>query len=81
MASPAIAAIFGTRIASDLQIEQWVQDQYGFVPHPFWISHCRELYVQGAQPSIECRRPWHECPPEKRAAIKAAFLHFGMLPQ
>jgi hypothetical protein len=23
--------------------------------------------------------PWHECPPEKRPAIKEAFVHFGLL--
>jgi hypothetical protein len=65
--------------ATDLQIEQWVQERYGFVPHPYWINQCRELYIEGTQPSEENRRPWHECPPDKRPAIKEAFLHFGML--
>ena len=32
-------------IASDLDIQQWVEQHYGFVPHPFWIKHCRELYL------------------------------------
>jgi hypothetical protein len=79
MASPALTAVSGIRFASDLQIEEWVQRRYGFVPHPFWIDHCKELYIQGGRLSVECRPPRRECPPDKRAAIREAFLHFGML--
>jgi hypothetical protein len=75
----ASAVIPAPGVATDLQIEQWVQKKYGFVPHPYWIGHCRELYIEGTQPSVENRRPWHECPSDKRAALKEAFLHFGML--
>ena len=39
MASPAPTVVSGIRFASDLQIEEWVQEWYGFVPHPFWIDH------------------------------------------
>jgi hypothetical protein len=38
--SPAFA-----KPITDLDIEEWVQEQYGFVPHPYWISHCRELFL------------------------------------
>jgi hypothetical protein len=38
-----------------------------------------KLYIAGTQPSEVDRRPLHECPPDKRAMIKQAFLHFGML--
>ena len=75
----ACATIPAPEVATDLQIEQWVQKRYGFVPHPYWISHCRELYIEGTESSEENRRPWHLCPPDKRATIKEAFLHFGML--
>jgi len=81
MASPAMTVFSSIRFASDLQIEEWVQEHYGFVPHPFWIDHCKELYIQGRRSSVEGRSPRHECPADKRAAIKAAFLHFGMLPE
>ena len=47
MPSPAKGRIPETQVASDLQIEQWVQKEYGFIPHPFWIRHCKELYIQG----------------------------------
>jgi hypothetical protein len=79
MASPAVTVASGIRFARDLQIEEWVQERYGFVPHPFWIDHCKELYIQGGRPSVESRLPRHECPADKRAAIREAFLHFGML--
>ena len=81
MASSAVKVVSGIRLASDLQIEEWVQEQYGFVPHPFWIDHCKELYIQGSRSSVERRPPRHECPADKRAAIKEAFLHFGMVPE
>jgi hypothetical protein len=81
MPSPAKGRIPETQVPSDLQIEQWVQKEYGFIPHPFWIRHCKELYIQGPGLPVEGRRPWHECPLDKRSAIKAAFFHFGMLPQ
>jgi hypothetical protein len=65
---------------SDLAIEQWVREQYGFVPHPAWISHCKELYLAPTPGSSSAKRlPRHECPPEKRLAIKEAFVHFGLL--
>jgi hypothetical protein len=75
----ACAVIPAPDFPTDLQIEQWVQEKYGFVPHPYWISHCKELYIEGTEPSEEHRPPWHECPPDKRAALKAAFRYFGML--
>jgi len=64
----------------DLQIEQWINERYGFVPHPFWISHCKELFLREVEPSAETRRPWHECPADKRVFIREAFAHFHMLP-
>jgi hypothetical protein len=71
------AVVLAPETPTDLQIEQWVQEQYGFVPHPYWISHCKELYIQGTESPD--RLPWHRCPPDKRAAIREAFLHLGML--
>jgi hypothetical protein len=67
-------------VASDLDIQQWVEQHYGFVPHPFWISHCKTLYLDRTLSSAEPRRPWHECPPDKRLPIKEALHHFGVLP-
>jgi hypothetical protein len=38
-----------------------------------------EAGASGAESSEVNRQPWHECPPDKRASLKEAFLHFGML--
>ena len=65
---------------TDLDIEEWVEEQYGFVPHPYWISHCRELFLGGGGAAVEGRRPWQECPVDKQAGIREAFVHFGLLP-
>ena len=46
---------------SDLAIEEWVCERYGFAPHPFWISDCKEFYLKAEtnQP-LDAR---HKCPP------------------
>ena len=77
--SPVIVETGRPAYVGDLAIQEWIHDRYGFVPHPFWIDHCRELYVLGA--SGPTRSPRHECPPDQRPAIKAAFVHFGILPE
>jgi hypothetical protein len=63
---------------SDLDIQEWVQEHYGFVPHPFWIRHCKELYLH-APMTTEARLLGRECPEDKRLPIKAALQHFGMI--
>ena len=68
-------------IASDLDIQQWVEQHYGFVPHPFWITHCKEIFLNQTGLFAARRRPWHECPPDKRLPIKEALQHFGLLPE
>ena len=61
---------------SDLEIEEWICERYGFVPHPFWIGDCRELYLNDYSHPCDAR---HRCPPDKRPMIRAAFVHFGVL--
>jgi hypothetical protein len=74
-----MAPAFSKSIA-DLDIQQWVEEHYGFVPHPYWISHCRELFLRCLEPTSELHKPWHDCPDDKREGIREAFLHFGLLP-
>jgi hypothetical protein len=64
---------------SDLAIEEWVCERYGFAPHPFWISDCKEFYLKAEhnQP-LDAR---HKCPPAKRLMIREAFVYFGLLPE
>jgi hypothetical protein len=66
-------------LANDVDIQRWVEDRYGFVPHPFWINHCKELCgLASGQPAGD-RKCWHECPPEKQLILREAFAHFGLL--
>jgi len=48
---------------SDLEIEEWVYQLYGFVPHQSWITDCREFYLdQDRHIAFDAR---HTRPPEK----------------
>ena len=67
-----------TKPIADLDIQQWVRERYGFAPHPYWISHCRELFLETPE-APQGRKPWHDCPPDKREAIRDAFLQFGLI--
>ena len=64
---------------TDLDIQQWVKEHFGFVPHPYWIRHCRELFLQFPEPAPGDRRKWHECPEDMRDGIRQAFRHFRLL--
>lgn len=72
-----ISAPVETKSAGDLEIAVWINKRYGFAPHPYWISHCKEIFVPG---TVQTERlPRHQCPPDKRSAIRDAFAHFGIL--
>ena len=62
----------GPKPPTDLDIQEWVVKHHGFVPHPAWIAHCRELYL-GAPPEPRSQ----DCPPEKRIAIREALESLG----
>jgi hypothetical protein len=62
--------------ATDQEIQKWISRQHGFVPESAWIAHCKELFGLAAPGSSHSENP---CPPEKVAAIKQAFRHFGLL--
>jgi len=76
--STVVSAPIQARPVGDFEIAVWINKRYGFAPHPYWISHCREMFVPGTAETE--RLPRHECPPEKRPAILDAFAHFGLLP-
>jgi hypothetical protein len=68
-------------MATYWQIEDWVQQRYGFVPSSGWIAHVKELHGLPVQRASSGRRLWWSdpCPPDRLPAIEAAFRHFGML--
>lgn len=68
-------------MATYQEIQDWVKRRYGFVPKTCWIADVK------AQCGLPVRRAPNRrgiqrlapCPPGKIEAIKAAFLHFGMI--
>jgi len=61
---------------TDQEIQKWVARQHGFVAESAWIVNCKELCGIAAPGPAASENP---CPPEKVAAIKQAFRHFGLL--
>lgn len=71
---PAQSAGADATPVTDLDIQEWVVKHHGFVPHPAWIAHCRELYL-GAPPALRSQ----DCPPDKRMAIRQALVSLGVI--
>lgn len=70
----------GTATYKDIQ--QWVKENFGFVPQTCWIAHCKEkngLPLHSAPNRLGAARV-KPCPPQKREAIEKAFRHFGIVP-
>jgi len=65
-------------LATHLEIQKWVSQRHGFVPDSNWIADCKRLFLGGTLGlPFKCD---NRCPPDKQAAIKQAFRHFGFLP-
>jgi hypothetical protein len=62
--------------ATDQEIQKWISRQHGFVPESAWLLHCKEQFGLVASETAPKENP---CPPDKVAAIKQAFRHFGLL--
>jgi hypothetical protein len=62
--------------ATDQEIQKWVARQHGFVPESAWIMHCKEEFGLAVPGNAPHKNP---CPPDKVAAIKQVFRHFGLL--
>jgi hypothetical protein len=62
--------------ATDQEIQKWVARQHGFVAESAWITRCKEEFGLAAPGNASQENP---CPPDKVAAIKQAFRHFGLL--
>ena len=62
--------------ATDQEVQKWISRQHGFVPESAWIAYCKELFGIAAPGTSSNENP---CPPEKVAAIKQAFRHFGLI--
>jgi hypothetical protein len=69
-------------MATYKQIQDYVKQQYGYIPKSCWIAHMKE--VKGLNPKISARRysvdsRVHPCPLEKQDDIRDSFEHFKMI--
>jgi hypothetical protein len=76
MTSPAIAVIPDAQVVTDLQIEQWVREHFGFVPHPFWITHCNKPGSR-CNPNSGSRHPYRDfsSPAGENECFHHSFRH------
>jgi hypothetical protein len=69
-------------MATDAEIQKFVQQHHGFIPKPGWIAHVKEVHdiptLRGAKRARRGRDA-EPCPPEKREAIEEALRHFGVM--
>jgi hypothetical protein len=69
-------------MATDPEIQKFVQRHHGFIPKIGWIAHVKEVHgVPTRRGANRARRDRDSepCPPEKREAIEEALRHFGMI--
>ena len=69
-------------MATDAEIQKFVQRHHGFSPKTGWIAHGKE--VHGIPTLREAKRARRDrnvepCPQEKREAIEEALRHFGVI--
>jgi hypothetical protein len=69
-------------MATDVEIQKFVQRHHGFIPKTGWIVHVKEVHgiatLRGAKRARR-DRDIEPCPPEKREAIEEALRHFGVI--
>ena len=69
-------------MATDREIQKFVQGHHGLIPKGGWITHVKEVHgiptVRGADRARRNRKV-EPCPPEKREAIEEALRHFRMM--
>lgn len=68
-------------MATYKEIQDWVRQQYGWVPKTCWIAHCKELAGLPRQDAWNRQGSTRKvpCSLEKREPIFEAFLNFKML--
>ena len=68
-------------MATYTQIQQYVQQHYGFLPKTCWIAEVKEnsgLPMRKA-PNRQGAERLNPCPEEKAEPIRSAMRHFGMI--
>lgn len=68
-------------MATHQQIQNWVKQQYGFVPKTCWIADVKNkaglpMHKASNRQGTERAYP---CLPEKAESIRSALRHFGII--
>jgi hypothetical protein len=69
-------------MATYREIQNWVRAASGFVPKTSWIAHVKAdcgLTERASPHRFKHPTRVNPCPTSRRAAILAAFRHFGMV--
>jgi hypothetical protein len=69
-------------MATDAEIQKFVQRHHGFIPKTAWIAHVKKAHgVPTLREANRARRhrDVEPCPAEKREAIEEALRHFGVI--
>jgi hypothetical protein len=68
-------------MATYKQIQEWVKQQYEFVPKTCWIAHVKHMsgLPMRKAPNRQGVERVEPCPPEKMESIRSALRHFGMI--
>jgi hypothetical protein len=69
-------------MATNTEIQKFVQRHHGFIPKTGWIAHVKEIHgIPTLREASRARRgrAIEPCPAEKREAIEEALRHFGVL--
>jgi hypothetical protein len=69
-------------MATNAEIQKFVQRHHGFIPKMGWIAHVKEVHgiaTLGGADRARHDRGVEPCPPEKREAVEEALRHFGMI--
>lgn len=68
-------------MATYKQIQDWVKQQYGFVPKTCWIAHVKHLSSLPMRdaPNRLGEERVYPCPPEKEEPIRAALRFFRLI--
>jgi hypothetical protein len=70
----------GTEMATDTEIQKFVQRHHGLIPKTGWIAHVKHGIAMRREANRARRgRNIEPCPAEKREAIEEALRHFGVL--
>lgn len=70
----------GEKMATYLEIQNFVKNRYGYTPKTCWIAHAKEICgLPVRRTHNRMGKRVYPCPDNKLESIQSAFRHFGMI--